>query len=109
MNDECQSSKNLLDCSSSVQAVDRRWGFPLGGRISQERGGGGAESAGEETDGNVRFQAYSARGRSDSALGACAQALCRAEARSWAKWPREAQAHVVLITERLKSAILWEK
>lgn len=106
MNDECQGCKNLLDCSSSVQAVDRRCGFPLGGRISQERGEGGAESAGEERDRNVRFQAYSTRGRSDSTLEARAQALCRAEAGSWTKWPREAQAHVVLITERLKSAIL---
>lgn len=51
-------------------------GIPLGGRISQEKGEGGAESAGEGRDGNVRFQAYSARGRSDSALEAGAQALC---------------------------------
>lgn len=59
-------------------------GFPLGGRISQERGEGGAESAGEERDRNVRFQAYSTRGRSDSAPGARAQALRGTEAGSWA-------------------------
>lgn len=86
--------------------------FPLGGRISQERGEGGAESAGEGRDGNVRFQAYSARGRSHCALKALAQALRGAGGWSlgcWAKWPREAQAHVVLFVERLKSAILKEK
>lgn len=43
-------------------------GFSLGGRISQERGEGGAESAGEGRDMNVRFEAYSVRGRSDGAL-----------------------------------------
>lgn len=49
-------------------------GFLLGGRISQERGKGGAESAGEERDWNVRFQAYSTRGWSDNAREALAQA-----------------------------------
>lgn len=86
--------------------------LPLGGRISQERGESGAESVGEGRDGNVRFQAYSARGRSDSALEARAQAPRGARGWSlgcWAKWPREAQAHVVLIMERLNSAILKEK
>lgn len=37
------------------------------------------ELAGEGRDGNVRFQAYSARGRSDSARGVSAQAPRRAE------------------------------
>lgn len=37
-------------------------GFSLGGRISQERGEGGAESAGEGRDMNVRFEAYSEGG-----------------------------------------------
>ena len=59
-------------------------GFPLGGRISQERGEGGAESAGEGRDWNVRFVAYSARGRSDSVREARAQALRGAEAGAWA-------------------------
>lgn len=62
----------------------RKMGFPLGGRISQERGEGGAESAGEGRDGNVRFQAYSTRGRSHWAPEALAQALRRAEAGVWA-------------------------
>lgn len=98
----------LFNCVGCRRKVD----FPLGGRISQERGEGGAESAGEGRDGNVRFQAYSARGRSHCALKARAQALRGAGGWSlgcWAKWPREAQAHVVLFVERLKSAILKEK
>lgn len=48
------------------------------------RAKGGTESAGEERDWNVRFQAYSAKGWSGSALEARAQALGRAEAKAWA-------------------------
>lgn len=59
-------------------------GFSLGGRISQERGEGGAESAGEGKDMNVRFEAYSVRGRSDGALETRAQALRGGEAGAWA-------------------------
>lgn len=44
-------------------------GFLLGGRISQERGAGGAQPLGEERDGNVRFQAYSTGGWSLSSPG----------------------------------------